>query len=129
MEKTTIQLEIPLEVVMLCDIFDIKPEELLSTFMGDLCSMKGSQGSDERRIAKDWFLRGSIAMPDWLHNGNISISNYEIPSDTVEAFSVMYASNYPAAANTEYDEKRRQQLADWYADARKMKEKLLKQSS
>lgn len=123
MEKTTIQIEIPVEIVMLCDIFDIKPEELLSAYMEDLCSMKSNQGSDERRMAKEYFLRGGIAMPGWLDNDNVDvgISVYEIQSDLIEQFADMYTENYPAIANTEYDEKRKKQLEDWYSKAKKIK--------
>ncbi len=35
-------------------------KEITKTLIRDLLSLPGNQGSDERQMAKDWFLRGSI---------------------------------------------------------------------
>lgn len=109
MEKTTITLEIPADIIVLCDVFDIKPEQLLSTFMADLCSMSGSQGSDERMMAKIYFLRGGISHRHQWH--------IEHAEDLITDFDHMRRANYPAISNTGYDEKRKEQLKEWHAEA------------
>lgn len=121
MEKITIQLEIPAEIVMLADIFDVTPEQILECFMNDLVSKPGNQGSDERRMAKEYFLRGGISRREmWL---------FDTADDLIELFADMYKENYPASANTEYAEKRKVQLDNWYARAKKLKANLIKKPS
>lgn len=122
MKPQTIQVDIPLEIVMLCDLFDITPGELLKTFMGDLASMKQNQGSDERDFAKRWFLRGAISWPDW-------IQDYEDAQQVVESFNSMYDENYPSICNTDYDIDRKAQLTACYKQAKERKEFLKKVKS
>jgi hypothetical protein len=119
LKPQTIKIEIPLEIVMLCDVFDATPEGLLTTFMRDLASMKYNQGSDERSMAKDWFLRGAISSSDW-------ISDYDDARAIVEDFESMYSRNYPSIDNTQYDKERKMQLKNWYAEVNDRKKYLKK---
>jgi hypothetical protein len=55
--KQTIKLEIPKQLQMLCELLDITPQEVLQGFINDLSLEIGSNGSDERRMAVEYFLR------------------------------------------------------------------------
>ena len=55
--KKTITLDIPRQLVLLCSLLEITPERLLQSFIDDLARTKQSNGSDERILAADYFLR------------------------------------------------------------------------
>ena len=100
MKTKVIKLTISPDVQVLCELFSISPQQLLSRFMADLCSEVGNGGSDERRMAKDYFLRGGMAVTEewhWEHNGDI-----------LEDFESLYKASYPYAndENKEWKKKR-----------------------
>ncbi len=86
--------------------------------------MKSNQGSDERMMAKDWFLRGAIAMPIWV----ITPKDNDRVSCIVNDFALMYTANYPSVDNTNYEEKRKKQLQMWYDNSLALKKLSLKQN-
>lgn len=55
--ETKITLEIPKQLQMLCELLDITPQEVLQGFINDVSLETGSNGSDERRMAVEYFLR------------------------------------------------------------------------
>lgn len=67
-ETETIELDVPPELIELCDACGVRPEVLLRGFIADLCGLQNlrdrpredgydSNGSDERMLAQDWFDR------------------------------------------------------------------------
>lgn len=94
--QQTIKIDIPVDVIALCNIFDITPKLLLEQYMCDLCSLPGNGGSDERRMAKDYFLRGHIS-------GNVHI---EEKASVIEEFETLYQNNYPSLCNTSHATRR-----------------------
>ncbi len=51
------------------------PEDIINAYLSDLLSEEGNQGSDERIMAKDYFLRGSIAAYGG-HEGHERVKQY-----------------------------------------------------
>lgn len=54
---TTITMDVPTTLVELATSVGTTPEQLLQSFIADLCELSGSNGSDERRHADAWFNR------------------------------------------------------------------------
>lgn len=72
--KQTISIELPEEFIALCEEDGIKPETVLRGFIADLCEIMNwannpredgysSNGSDERRMARDYYER--VGYPYW----------------------------------------------------------------
>lgn len=97
-------LDIPDDVRALCDIFNITPEMLLMRYMCDLCSLPGNGGSDERSLAKEYFLRGSLS----------SGVDFDFKEDRLEEFERLYKQNYPSARNITHRTDRQAQLLEMY---------------
>jgi hypothetical protein len=53
----TIRLKIPAEMIELCNLGSVDPEDILGGYMKDLLRLPDSHGSDERNKASDYFLR------------------------------------------------------------------------
>jgi len=61
--KQTIELEIPQQLTLLCELLEITPQQILQGFVNDLSyEVHGSNGSDERRMAGEYFLRVGYGM-------------------------------------------------------------------
>jgi hypothetical protein len=87
MKSKTIKLKVSADMQVLCEIFGITAEELLTQFIADLCSEGGSGGSDERTMAKEYFLRGSLSTnEEWLWDNNENV---------LDDFAWLYLSAYP----------------------------------
>lgn len=67
----TVTLELPAEFLELCEVDGVLPETVLRGFIGDLCEIRNysnapredgyaSNGSDERRLAREYYDRGGI---------------------------------------------------------------------
>lgn len=54
---TLLRLSLPVEFVERCDADDTTPQEVLSGFIRDLCSLEGNNGSDERMYAESYYNR------------------------------------------------------------------------
>ena len=55
--KKTIRLDIPKPLELLSTLLETTPEKLLQGFIDDLCRTPDSNGSDERLLAGEYFLR------------------------------------------------------------------------
>lgn len=55
--ETKITLEIPKQLQMLCELLNITPQEVLQGFINDVSLEIDSNGSDERTMAVEYFLR------------------------------------------------------------------------
>lgn len=60
--KTQITLEIPKQLQLLCLLLETTPEEILQGFINDVSLEVGSNGSDERMMAVEYFLRVGYGM-------------------------------------------------------------------
>jgi len=60
--KKTIKLEIPPQLEMLCSLLDTTIERVIQGFINDVSLAQGSNGSDERMMATDYFLRCGYGM-------------------------------------------------------------------
>ena len=65
--KPPLTLEIPKQLALLCDLLDTTPQEILQGFIDDLSLEVHSSGSDERRMAVEYFMRVSygIHLYEW----------------------------------------------------------------
>jgi len=55
--KQTIELQIPKQLEMLCELLETTPQQVLQGFINDVSLEVGSSGSDERRMAVEYFMR------------------------------------------------------------------------
>ncbi len=60
--KQTIGLQIPKQLQMLCELLETTPEQVLQGFINDVSLEVGSNGSDERRMAVEYFMRCCYGM-------------------------------------------------------------------
>ena len=60
--KRQITLEIPRQLAMLCELLETTPEQVLQAFINDLSLEVNSSGSDERRMAVEYFMRVGYGM-------------------------------------------------------------------
>jgi hypothetical protein len=58
---TTLTLDLPPQFVALCEADEVKPEEVLRSFIADLCALDNSGGDDERDLAQGWYDRRVIS--------------------------------------------------------------------
>jgi hypothetical protein len=108
MQSITIEVAIPDDVQVFCELFSITPDELLTRFMNDLCSMQYNGGSDERRMAKEYFLRGDLASrlePLWTHAMEVAFD-----------FDDLYHAAYPASSNANWEYHRAELLKELRAE-------------
>jgi len=55
--KQTIELQIPEQLKLLCELLDTTPQAVLQTFINDVSLAVNSSGSDERSQATGYFMR------------------------------------------------------------------------
>jgi len=60
--KQTIGLEIPQQLQMLCELLETTPQAILQAFINDVSLEVNSSGSDERRMAVEYFMRCGYGM-------------------------------------------------------------------
>jgi hypothetical protein len=60
--KQTITLEIPKQLELICQLLETTPQEVLQAFINDVSLEVGSSGSDERRMAVEYFMRCGYGM-------------------------------------------------------------------
>jgi len=60
--KKTITLEIPPQLDMLCNLLETTPERVIQGFVDDVTLSQRSNGSDERMMATDYFMRCGYGM-------------------------------------------------------------------
>ncbi len=54
---TLLRLSLPPEFVQMCEADGTTPLDVLTGFMRDLCHLEGSNGSDERNCAENYYYR------------------------------------------------------------------------
>ena len=55
--KQTIELQIPKQLELLCELLETTPQQILQTFINDVSLEVNSSGSDEREQATSYFMR------------------------------------------------------------------------
>ena len=60
--KQTIELQIPKQLQMLCELLATTPQAVLQTFINDVSLEVNSSGSDEREQAVSYFMRCGYGM-------------------------------------------------------------------
>jgi len=58
-----ITIELPAEFIALCEADGIEPEQVIKGFIADLAEIDGSNGSDERMKAREYYNR--VGYPYW----------------------------------------------------------------
>ena len=57
--KQMIELNVPKQLELLCDLLETTPQQILQGFINDVSLEVNSNGSDERRMAVEYFMRCS----------------------------------------------------------------------
>ena len=60
--KQQITLEIPKQLALICQLLEIAPQQVLQSFIDDVSLEVNSSGSDERRMAVEYFMRIGYGM-------------------------------------------------------------------
>lgn len=60
--KQQIPLNIPRQLMLLCDLLETTPQAVLQAFINDASLEVNSSGSDERRMAVEYFMRVGYGM-------------------------------------------------------------------
>jgi len=60
--KQTITLEIPHQLALMCKLLDTTPQAVLQAFINNASLEVNSSGSDERRMAVEYFMRCGYGM-------------------------------------------------------------------
>jgi hypothetical protein len=60
--KQTIELQIPKQLEMICELLEVTPQAVLQNFIDDVSLEVNSSGSDERRMAVEYFMRVGYGM-------------------------------------------------------------------
>lgn len=60
--KRPINLEIPKQLELICELLETSPQQVLQSFINDLSLEVESSGSDERRMAVEYFMRVGYGM-------------------------------------------------------------------
>lgn len=60
--KVNITLEIPRQLELICELLEATPEQVLQSFINDVSLEVNSSGSDERRMAVEYFMRCGYGM-------------------------------------------------------------------
>ncbi len=59
---TTMKVNVPKQLEMLCELLETTPQQVLQAFINDVSLEVGSSGSDERRMAVEYFMRCCYGM-------------------------------------------------------------------
>ena len=60
--KQTITLDVPKQLALICELLEITPQQVLQNFIDDVSLEVNSSGSDERRMAVEYFMRVGYGM-------------------------------------------------------------------
>lgn len=55
--KQTIELQIPKQLELICQLLETTPQQVLQSFINDVSLEVNSSGGDERRMAVEYFMR------------------------------------------------------------------------
>ena len=108
--KQTITVEVPRQLGMLCELLETTPQQVLQGFLNDLAlEVHGSNGSDERQMASEYFIRVGYGMHRY---------NFE---EVVQMFDELNSLRLQWPGNVEEKEKQYQQqrkafLKEWFKE-------------
>jgi len=106
--KRTMELQIPRQLTLLCDLLEITPQEVLQGFINDLSQeVHASNGSDERKMAAAYFLRVGYGTGSY---------EWEQVSQMLEGLDILrgqWPGNDPEAEKN-YRRQCRTYLKQWY---------------
>ena len=60
--KQTITVDVPKQLELICQLLETTPQKVLQNFIDDVSLQVGSSGSDERRMAVEYFMRVGYGM-------------------------------------------------------------------
>jgi len=60
--KQTITVDVPKQLELICQLLETTPQQVLQSFIDDVSLQVGSSGSDERRMAVEYFMRVGYGM-------------------------------------------------------------------
>lgn len=63
-KKRTIWINVPPELQTLCDITGQQPADVVNGYLNNLLNLPGNNGSDERALSKEFYLRCSPTVED-----------------------------------------------------------------
>ena len=66
--KQTIGLQIPKQLEMICELLEVTPQAVLQNFIDNVSLEVNSSGSDERRMAVEYFMRVGYGMHRYEFN-------------------------------------------------------------
>jgi hypothetical protein len=61
--KKSVKLDIPKQFSLFCEQLDVSPQEAIQGFIFDVCRSNSDNGSNEREMSVDYFLRCGNGMP------------------------------------------------------------------
>jgi hypothetical protein len=116
--KKNITLEIHPQLKMLCSLLDVAPEKVIQGFIDDVSQNLYSNGSDERLMAADYFMRCCYGM---------EIFDYE---DIEEMFAGLDLIRYGPSSTgygqmDVYKSHVKKKLKKWHAMWKKEKDKII----
>ena len=106
--KQQITLDIPRQLALLCELLETTPQAVLQGFIQDVSlEVHGSNGSDERSLAVEYFLRCGYGMHryDWEQVRTMFAE--------LDGLRRQWPGNDPAAAK-QYRNQRSSFLKQWY---------------
>ena len=111
-------LNIPLQMELLCSLWEISPENLLQGFIDDTCQCLNSSGSDERIKAAAYLLRCGYGMGWFTYDETVQmICDLDDIRNQWHRFEYDHPKDYPRHM--------RQKLKAWHARWRKIKRQRL----
>jgi len=107
--KQTISLKIPKQLTLLCELLETTPEQVLQNFIDDVSLEVGSSGSDERRMAAEYFMRVCYGMHRYNND------DVEAMFDGLNWLRWQWPGNDPEKER-QYQQQRTTFLKQWFKD-------------
>jgi hypothetical protein len=105
--KRTLKLEIPRQLELLCSLLETTPERVIQGFIDDVSQSRGSNGSDERWMAAEYFLRCGYGMSNFDYDKaeQMIVELNDIRRDWY---------NFGSSQEARYRKYKQKQLKTWY---------------
>ena len=105
--KQTMTLEIPKQLELICELLETTPQQILQGFINDLSLEVNSSGSDERRMAVEYFMRVGYGMHHY------SFEEVETMFDGLNWLRWQWPGN-DEEKKKEYQQQRKAFLKQWF---------------
>lgn len=107
--KRLINLEIPKQLQLICELLETSPQQVLQCFIDDVSLEVESSGSDERRMAVEYFLRVGYGTHryEW--------QEIETMFDGLNWLRWQWPGNNPEKEK-QYQKQRREFLKQWFKE-------------